>query len=466
MVLNKAFADTTSEQNAHLITASTSNHVEEGSADGLLQDAPVYRVYKRRFFGLAQLILLNIIISWNWLTYAPVSNLAGEWFNVSQSAINWLSTGFLFAFVAASPITLILLNKAGPAQSIRTASVLVLIGNWVRYGGTAARSPSFGAATFGQIIIGFAQPFVLSAPTRYSNLWFSDSGRVSATAIASLANPFGGALGQLISPLWATDSAQIPSMVLWTSIISTVIALAGFFTPTAPPTPPSAIAVSESYDLKDAVRSLPKNVVFWLVAIPFMVYVGAFNSTSSLLNQIFEPYGFSDEDAGIGGAILILVGLVAAAVVSPVIDRTKAFLPAIWVLIPIATASYIALIFMPQTGTIPGPYAVCAILGASSFSLLPCALEYLAIVTLPVSPEISSTICWSAAQLLGAIFIIIMDALGASANGNPPYNMYYSLVFQACIACIVMPLPFAIAHVQRHLRTGNLEVHNNSPVRL
>lgn len=41
---------------------------------------------------------------------------------------------------------------------------------------------------------GFAQPFVLSAPTRYSDLWFSDKGRVSATALASLANPLGGAV--------------------------------------------------------------------------------------------------------------------------------------------------------------------------------------------------------------------------------------------------------------------------------
>lgn len=26
---------------------------------------PVYKVYKRRFFGLAQLVLLNIVVSWD-----------------------------------------------------------------------------------------------------------------------------------------------------------------------------------------------------------------------------------------------------------------------------------------------------------------------------------------------------------------------------------------------------------------
>ena len=175
-------------------------------------EQPEYRTYKRRFFGLAQLVLLNVIVSWDWLTFSAVSSTSSEYFGVTESAINWLSTGFLFAFVVASPVVVYTLNKGGPKTSIITSSILILVGNWIRYAGTRAKQ--FGVVMTGQIIIGIAQPFVLSAPTRYSNLWFSDTGRVSATAIASLANPFGGALGQLIGPLWATDITGIPSMVL------------------------------------------------------------------------------------------------------------------------------------------------------------------------------------------------------------------------------------------------------------
>lgn len=47
---------------------------------------------------------------------------------------------------------------------------------------------------FGQVLTGLAQPFVLAAPTRYSDMWFTERGRVGATALASLANPFGGAV--------------------------------------------------------------------------------------------------------------------------------------------------------------------------------------------------------------------------------------------------------------------------------
>jgi len=63
-----------------------------------------YRVYKRRWVGLAMLMVMNIVVSWGWLTYAPVSNLAAEWFRLdSESPINWLSTVILFAYAAATP---------------------------------------------------------------------------------------------------------------------------------------------------------------------------------------------------------------------------------------------------------------------------------------------------------------------------------------------------------------------------
>jgi FLVCR family MFS transporter 7 len=72
---------------------------------------------------------------------------------------------------------------------------------------------------FGQILTGLAQPFVLAAPTRYSDLWFSNRGRIAATAVMSLANPFGGALAQLVGPELADEPGEIPNMVLYIAII-------------------------------------------------------------------------------------------------------------------------------------------------------------------------------------------------------------------------------------------------------
>ncbi|KAK0344072.1 hypothetical protein LTR91_021087 [Friedmanniomyces endolithicus] len=411
-------------------------------------EQPPYRLYRRRYIGLAQLVLLNIVISWDWLTFAAISTTSASYFAVSESAINWLSTGFQFAFLPMAPLVIYTLNKRGPKHSILVASALVLAGNWIRYAGTRATDPtghgSFPLVMLGQILIGFAQPFVLAAPTRYSNLWFSDRGRVSATALASLANPFGAALGQLIGPLWATSEAGIPDMVLYTSLLSAAATLPAPFIPRAPPSPPSAIAASEQLDLREAVRELPRNRAFWLLSVAFSVYVGFFNAVSSLLNQIFSPYGFSETDAGIAGGLLILVGLVAAAFVSPFVDRTKKYVLTIKVLVPLIASSYFILIFIPATRSVVGIYVICAMLGAASFSLLPCALEYLVVVTHPVSPEITSTICWSGGQLLGAVFIVIMTALRGGWTGEPEGSMGRALVFQAVVAWAAVPFPMML----------------------
>lgn len=115
------------------------------------------------------------------------------------------------------------LNRGGPKQSIIATAFLLLLGNWIRYAGTKARGGIFPVVIVGQVLTGLAQPFCLSAPTRYSDLWFSDHGRTSATALATLANPLGAALGQLVNSAWVASPGDLPNMVLYISIIVSVL---------------------------------------------------------------------------------------------------------------------------------------------------------------------------------------------------------------------------------------------------
>ena len=428
---------------------------------------PLYKVYKRRFFGLGQLVLLNIIVSWDWISFAPVSTSSAEYFDRSESAINWLSTAFLFAFCFATPVTIYTLNKSGPKASIIAAACLLLVGNWIRYGGT--RSSNFGVVMFGQILVGLAQPFVLSAPTRYSDLWFSERGRVSATAVASLANPFGAALGQLIDPFWVNMASDIPNMVLYVSIISSVACVPSFFIPSAPPTPPSASAFHvlnhEPLNVRASLSTLSRSVEFWLIFVPFAVYVGLFNSISSLLNQMLEPYGYSETQAGIAGAILIVVGLVFAAISSPLVDRYKFYLAFIKVTAPIIALSYLVFIWAPSHNSIVYAYVVCGVLGAASFGLVPVVLEYLVEIHHPLGPEVGSTVSWSGGQLLGGIFIIIQTALKAGRTAHPPYNLHRALIFQAVVAVLVVPLPLCLNLFGRKVRNKRLEIDSMAGAR-
>ncbi|KAI1811201.1 major facilitator superfamily domain-containing protein [Poronia punctata] len=424
-------------------------------------ESPVYKTYKRRWFGLVQLTLLNIVVSWDWLTFSPVAQHAANYYGRSESDINWLSTAFLFSFVFISPLTIYMLHL-GPKPSIVTAAAFTILGNVVRIAGSHSRSGgNYGVVMFGQILVGLAQPFVLSAPTRYSDMWFSERGRVTATALPSLANPFGAALGQLIVPFLATNPGEVSNAVLYVTIISVVVSLPAFFIPASPPTPPGPSGNVPKASLKSSLRLL-KSFELWCVLIPYAVYVGFFNSISSLLNQILLPYGFTADEAGIAGAVLILVGLVASAISSPILDRTKAFLPAIKIAVPLIGLSLLAFVFMPATRDLAGPYVVLAVWGAASFALLPVALEFLCELGHPMSPEVTSTIAWAGGQLLGGIFIIISDALKAGPDADPPQNLDRALIFTAVVALVVVPLPLSLGLfgrrdrvVMRRLRTDN-----------
>jgi len=193
--------------------------------------------------------------------------------------------------------------------------------------------------------------------------------------------------------------------------------------------------------LLESFKALSTNLSFYLIFIPFSIYVGFFNAVSSLINQILSPYNYSETQAGIAGGLLIIVGLVTAAVTSPILDRTHAYLFAARALTPVIGAAYLAFTWAPQTRTDGAPFAILAVLGAASFALVPAALEYLVEITFPVSPEVTSVICWAGGQLLGGVFIVVMNALKDGPTANPPSNMHRALVFQAVLCVAVVPLP-------------------------
>ncbi|KFA53151.1 hypothetical protein S40293_03116 [Stachybotrys chartarum IBT 40293] len=422
------------------VSDATAAHGEAGAGTVVVP----YRTYKRRWFGLAQLVLMNIVVSWDWLTFAPVAGDAAAYYGVHETTINWISTAFFLSFVVSSPFAIVALHR-GPKLALMVAAFLMLLGNWIRYAGSNSRSGGNVAYSMaGEIIIGFAQPFILAAPTRYSDLWFTSRGRVAATAVMSLANPLGAALGQLINPLWVSEPGDVSSMVLYVSIISTVACVPSFFVPAKPPTPVGPASTTPKLRLAQSFRALSSSPEIWMLLIPFAAFVGFFNSISSLLNQMMTPYGFSADDAGIAGAVLIVAGLVSAAIFSPIIDRTKKFQLAIRIFVPIVALCYLIFIWMPETRDIAGPFVVLGVLGASSFALVPVVLEYLCELSHPLSPEVTSTVAWAGGQLFGAIFVIISDALRAGDDASPPRHMRQALIFQAVIAIAVAPVPLCL----------------------
>ncbi|KAL6414157.1 hypothetical protein AUP68_00675 [Ilyonectria robusta] len=403
-----------------------------------------YRTYKMRWLGLGVLTLLNMMVSWAWLTFSPVVSDAAEFYRVDESTINWLSSIFVFANFAMTFVTIRLLDW-GLRPTIITGSSLLIIGNWIRYAGSSSlTSNKVAVVAVGQALLGMAQSLVLSAPTRFSETWFTTSGRVTATAVMSLANPMGAAVGQVVNPFWVSKSADVASMVLYVSIISSAVALPGFFIPEAPPTPPAPSGVTMRLPILESLRRLITSLEFFLIIIPFWVFTGFFVATTTLINQIVKPYGFSDTEAGIGGGLLIVLGLIASGIAAPIVDRNKKYLFVVKCGVVLGALCYLALIWVPTSREVGALYALLGVLGVASLAIVPVVLEVLTELSYPVGPEITSTIAWAVGQLLGGCFILLGNAMKAGQDAHIPRNLTNFVIFQAVFALALVPLPLSL----------------------
>ena len=88
------------------------------------------------------------------------------------------------------------------------------------------------------------------------------------------------------------------------------------------------------------------------------------NTFSILTSQYFSPQGYSDDTSGFIGATLLLAGIVASAVTSPLFDRvfTRHLGRTIKTLVPVLSATWVSLIW---AGKPPIPPVLPMIFGSN-----------------------------------------------------------------------------------------------------
>ncbi|KAG2173262.1 hypothetical protein INT43_004636, partial [Umbelopsis isabellina] len=406
-------------------------------------EEPEYRTYPIRYFGLLMLVLLNIVTSLNWTVFAPAPQFAADYYSTSLSTINWFANVYLLCYLVSSPISSWVFERYNIKLGIITGACLQLLGAWLRYFSVFVGNAQgkFALAMIGQLLCALAQPFILNAPTPYAATWFTPEARATANMAGSISNPVGVALAELIIPALITDESHLPFGLLIVACITTAIAIPTLFIPPAPPTPPSPSAAANSRNdrrpyLAD-LKLLVTNKYYLVLLFCFAIFVGIFNAMSTLLNQIVTPYGYSDDQAGYMGVAMILGGLVGAIGMAIFVDKTKLHKVAIKTTLFLSGIMYLVLYFVVKENNLTTIIAICTLIGILNFSALPVGLELGVESTYPVSEAASSSTLWASAQILGLIFIEVMDALRYPADqGNPNGNMQRALLLVAICALV------------------------------
>ncbi|THH29307.1 hypothetical protein EUX98_g4887 [Antrodiella citrinella] len=433
-----------------------------------------YVSYRRRFTGLVALILLAATSGMVWPWFGPIANNVSDEFGFTLDQINWFSNTVNFVYLPVSALVPVLFSRYGIRFTCQLGAVFMLLGAWVRYAATSHNLSTNGAYALimvGQIFGAVAQPIFQILGPKYSQVWFNVKERTTATMILSIANPVGGAIAQILSPVFSNTRLSI----LYLGVISTAATPFVCLIGEKPPTPPTYAAGQEDPSFSSLARAMwgtePKEspafmtpherIDFAIVAWEFGILVGVVNAFSILTSQFFEPYGYSDDTAGFLGAVLLLVGLLAAIITAPIYDRvlTRHLALSAKVLCPILGAAWLSLIWAVRPNNTGALYALMAIIGGTSLTMLPVALELAAELTR--NADGSSAVLWFSGNIFGAMFVLVNGALRASDSGNPPQNMHRSLIFQGVF--ILGSVLFVVLLKGKQVRREQDELKANGP---
>jgi len=203
--------------------------------------------------------------------------------------------------------------------------------------------------------------------------------------------------------------------------------------------------------------SLHEKLDFGIVVLVFGVQAGAVNTFGVLTSQYLTPQGYSEDTSGFIGATLLLAGIIAAAIVSPIFDRvlTRHFAIAVRVFVPILSALWLSLVWAVRPHNAAVLYVLCALIGICGISLLPVSLELAAELTR--APDASSAFLWASCSIFQIIMTLSESALRAGPNAKPPLNMRNALIFNGTFVCVVSALVIGLKGKQTRRERDEIE---------
>ncbi len=369
-----------------------------------------------RFVVLAAFMVAIAANQLLWISFAPVTRVAADFYGVSDLAIGLLSLVFMLVFIVVSIPASWVLDTYGIRVGVGIGVVLTA-GFGLLRGLLADRYAWVLAA---QIGVAVGQPFILNAIAKLAGRWFPPRERATAAGLASLAMYAGIFVGLAVTPalVLATD---LPGTLLAYGIAAVAAGVLFFaFVRERPATP---VGTEERSLMLDGLKSMLRNRDFLLLLILFFIGLGLFNAVTTWIEDIVRPRGFSIDQAGLAGGMMVVGGIVGALLLPALSDRLRRRVPFMVVALAGAIPGLIGVTFASNYALLlVSSFALGAFLLASG----PLGFQYAAEITHPAPEGTSNGLLLWVGQVSGIAFIIGMDALKASSG-----SMTLSLVILA-----------------------------------
>lgn len=370
-----------------------------------------FEVYPYRWVVLLAFMTIIAVNQLLWITFAPITSNAVQYYGVSELGIGLLSLSFMIVYILVSFPASWVIDTYGIRIGVGIGAALTGIFGLMR--GLVASD--YKLVLVAQIVIAIGQPFILNAVTTVAARWFPREERATATGLGSLAIYLGILAGLVLTPHIAIRSG-IPGLLVSYGIVS-LTAMSIFFLlirerPPSPPCPPDQ--ESRSLALDGLTKMIHQNDFIALMII-FFVGLGAFNAITTWIEEVLNPRGFSITQAGNAGGAMIFGGILGALVIPLLSDRYRRRVPFLMIAVLGAT---VGLIGVTYAGTYPVLLVASFVFGFFLLSAGPIGFQYGAEITYPAPEGTSNGLLLLMGQISGIIFILGMDAFKAPETGS------------------------------------------------
>lgn len=390
-----------------------------------------YRVYGYRFVVLGVFMLINAAIQILWICFAPITGPAAEYYGVSEMSIGFLAMSFMFVYIPISMPVSWVIDKLGYHKSVSIGALIMAVFGLLR----GLLSANFSFVLVSTIGLAIAQPFMMNSISTVAAKWFPMKERATVGGLATIASFLGIAIGEVVSPILFLRYG-IHTMLMIYGVISLVSAvLFVTFNREAPPTPPCPEGQETRALMMDGLKDMLKMKDMWILLALFLVGMGVFNGISTWIEGIVRSRGFTISQAGNLGGVLLLGGVIGAAIIPLLSDRLHKRKVFLMLGLILAVPGLVGVSFATSYNLIVASFFA---LGFFLMSLAPVGYQYGAEITFP-SPEGTSNGLLNLAGQLSVVFIFSMEAF-RSMDGSYSVSLIGMMVMMVAAALLVSRL--------------------------
>ncbi len=367
------------------------------------------RLYPYRWVVLAVFMFVNLMMQLLWISYAPITGQAAQFYQVNDLKIGMLAMTFMFAYIPLSIPESWAIDKWGFRKAVSLGAILMGVFGLMR----GLANTNYTLVLISTIGIAIGQPFMMNSWTTLPAKWFPREFRATAVGLVTLSGLIGVALGMVITPLLSTHYSISKMQLIYGGVAACSALLFLIFAREAPPTPPSQDHDETRALMLEGLKNALANRMFWIILAISFLGMAIFNGVTTWVENIVRPRGFSPSDAGTLGALLLIGGICGAILLPALSDKEHKRKKYLYIGLGLAIPGLIGVTFAQSYWLL---LVSAFTLGFFLTSASPISMQLGAEITRP-TPEGTSNGLFQLSGQISVVFVYIMEVL-QTKNGE------------------------------------------------